>query len=143
MIITLTGIPVKGGAHSQQISHCGSPLPHGLIPTSIWAGLYILQPLLWFTGKRPFTCVIHKLSEWDRDDTQVLELHRENWHSLNMFCILPVPDAASANLSCLLLWAKLLCSTTSNTEDSKHIEEDVQLRDQNLQSSELVLPQMC
>lgn len=33
MIITLTGIPAEGGAHSQQISQCGAPLPYGLDPT--------------------------------------------------------------------------------------------------------------
>lgn len=68
MIITLTGIPAEGGAHSQQISQCGSPLPHGLVPTSIWAGLYTLQPLLWFTGKRPLMC--HSQAEW----------MRQKWH---------------------------------------------------------------
>lgn len=35
MIITLTGIPAEGGAHSQQISQRGAPLPHGLVPTGI------------------------------------------------------------------------------------------------------------
>lgn len=68
MIITLTGIPAEGGAHPQQISQCGSPLLHGLVPTSIWAGLYILQLLLWFTGKRPLMC--HSWAEW----------MRQKWH---------------------------------------------------------------
>lgn len=72
--------------------------------------------------ERDPSCVIHNLSRWDRNDTQEPELQKENWHSINTSCVLPVPDAASANLSRLLLWAELFCITLNeeDTRDSRY-----------------------
>ena len=105
----------------------------GLTPSKL-VSVDLHSPMAWFPPVSEQACtysnrccdllerdpsrVIRKLSRWDRNDTHIPELQKENWHSLNMFCILSVPDAASANLSCLLLWAELLYITL-NAEDSK------------------------
>lgn len=86
-------------------------------------------------------CVIHKLSGWDRNDNQTLELQKGNQHSLTWFCILLVPDAASANLSCLLLWAELLYMTLSvgDSKDSRYNQDTSRTRS----FKELSTSQMC